>query len=420
MDFNLSNSKLLQKIQPNREQSTKKLSNSEVNAAIQKYFQMTKRKEGNIPNPTISTTQSSKILGQLVTKVSPSLDISVPIKPPTPSGTQSYRPLSEKKPHHRPQQSVGQSKDLILQKLQTTLFQKPKTQSHQTTPKCNGEESVSVSRYFESSKKLKGESQEYYLTRVKNAFSRPLMDDYFSRMYREHFYQTYQGIQVASYLQPVYPNDLQNKQVHLKQKECYKNKITIVFDLDETLVHCNENLAIPSDVIFTIQVSPQEKIKAGINVRPGAVKLLELLVKDFELIVFTASHPCYAQKVIEYLDPQKTLFSHSLYRDNCIMTTGGMYTKDLRIFNRSLSQLVLVDNASYSYAWQLDNGIPIIPFYDNKEDRELELLLKYLKGMQNCKDVREYNRNHLRLQYFQDPSGPGLVFERLFQQKMQI
>lgn len=33
------------------------------------------------------------------------------------------------------------------------------------------------------------------------------------------------------------------------------------------------------------------------------------------------------------------------------MTTGGMYTKDLRIFDRPLSRLVLIDNASYSYAW---------------------------------------------------------------------
>ena len=56
------------------------------------------------------------------------------------------------------------------------------------------------------------------------------------------------------------------------------------------------------------------------------------------------------------------------------MTTGGMYTKDLRIFDRPLSQLVLIDNAAYSYAWQVDNGIPIIPFYDHKDDRELEAL----------------------------------------------
>ncbi|CAD8210157.1 unnamed protein product [Paramecium pentaurelia] len=420
MDFNISNCNLLQKNQPNHQSSPKKLSNSEVNAAIQKYFQIVKRKEGKNPNPIISNAQSSKILGQLVTKVSPSLDIHVPIKPPTPLGTQSSRPSSEKKVYHRPQQSVGQSKDLNQYKLLTTLFQKPKTQSQQVTPKCSGKGSVSVNKYFQSTKKLQGEFQQYYLTRVKNAFSKPLRDDYFSRMYREHFLQTYQGIYITQYLQPVDPNDLQNKQVHLKQKECYTNKITIVFDLDETLVHCNESIAMPSDIILSIQVSPQEKVKAGINIRPGAVKLLELLVNDFELIVFTASHPCYAQKVIEYLDPQKKLFSHSLYRDNCIMTTGGMYTKDLRIIDRSLSQLVLVDNASYSFGWQLDNGIPIIPFYDNKEDRELESLLKYLKGMQGCKDVREYNRNHLKFQFFQDPSGPGLVFEKLFEQKMEI
>ena len=34
------------------------------------------------------------------------------------------------------------------------------------------------------------------------------------------------------------------------------DKITIVFDLDETLVHCNESLVIPSDLILSIQVSP--------------------------------------------------------------------------------------------------------------------------------------------------------------------
>jgi CTD small phosphatase-like protein 2 len=30
--------------------------------------------------------------------------------------------------------------------------------------------------------------------------------------------------------------------------------------------------------------------------------------------------------------------------------------------------MVLVDNAAYSYIFQLDNGIPIIPFYDSKSD----------------------------------------------------
>ena len=40
-----------------------------------------------------------------------------------------------------------------------------------------------------------------------------------------------------------------------------------------------------------------------------------------------------------------------------------MYIKDLRVINRKENEMVLIDNAAYSYAFQLDNGIPIIPYY---------------------------------------------------------
>jgi CTD small phosphatase-like protein 2 len=45
-----------------------------------------------------------------------------------------------------------------------------------------------------------------------------------------------------------------------------------------------------------------------------------------------------------------------------------MYIKDLRVINRDLKDLVLVDNAAYSYAFQLDNGIPILPYYHGSQD----------------------------------------------------
>ncbi len=37
------------------------------------------------------------------------------------------------------------------------------------------------------------------------------------------------------------------------------DKKTIVFDLDETLIHCNENTRIPSDVVLAIKF-PQGEI----------------------------------------------------------------------------------------------------------------------------------------------------------------
>lgn len=46
-----------------------------------------------------------------------------------------------------------------------------------------------------------------------------------------------------------------------------------------------------------------------------------------------------------------------------------MYIKDLRVItNRSLANMVLVDNAPYSYYFQIDNGIPIVSYYNDKSD----------------------------------------------------
>ena len=67
---------------------------------------------------------------------------------------------------------------------------------------------------------------------------------------------------------------------------------------------------------------------------------------------------------------------------------GGTYVKDLRVINRDLSQMVLVDNAAYSYAFQLDNGIPILPYYHGKNDFELKALQQFIESMIFAKDVR--------------------------------
>lgn len=109
--------------------------------------------------------------------------------------------------------------------------------------------------------------------------------------------------------------------------------------------------------------------KAGINVRPFTIETLKDLSKQFEIIVFTASHSCYAAKVLEFLDPDNSFIHHRLYREQCITSEEGVHIKDLRVIeDRDLKDIVLVDNAAYSFGYQIDNGIPVIPFYDNKSD----------------------------------------------------
>lgn len=49
---------------------------------------------------------------------------------------------------------------------------------------------------------------------------------------------------------------------------------------------------------------------------------------------------------------------------------------------------------------QLDNGIPIIPFYDNKKDREMLNLEGYLMQYLN-QDIRDLNRKTFKLHLYQ-------------------
>ena len=73
-----------------------------------------------------------------------------------------------------------------------------------------------------------------------------------------------------------------------------------------------------------------------------------------------------------------------------------MYVKDLSLINRDLKDMVLVDNAAYSYVLQLSNGIPILPFYDGK-DYELSALESYLDKIYEAEDVRDVNREYFQL-----------------------
>lgn len=98
--------------------------------------------------------------------------------------------------------------------------------------------------------------------------------------------------------------------------------------------------------------------------------MLKRLSQHFDVIIFTASTQAYADQIIDHIDPQRVV-QHRLYRESCSFVKSQIFVKDLRVFGRKLSNIVLVDNAPYSYMMQLDNAIPIIPYYRGKEDDEL-------------------------------------------------
>ena len=52
-----------------------------------------------------------------------------------------------------------------------------------------------------------------------------------------------------------------------------------------------------------------------------------------------------------------------------------------------MEDMVIIDNAVYSFGFQLENGIPIIPYYEGEDDEELYHLIPYLDILADCDDV---------------------------------
>lgn len=251
---------------------------------------------------------------------------------------------------------------------------------------CNG--TVSNQEKNSNSEKNDFLFCSYYTHDVKKAFSSN-DSSYFTNLYRDHFFQNFQAFKIFKSANSPGFDEVHKRSVILPEidpknypkvnSNCVK---TLIFDLDETLIHCTDSQKKVGEVYLPIVFPTGEKINAGINIRPYAKYALEELSKYYQLVVFTASHSCYANKVIDYLDPTKKLICKRLFRENCIFLPQGVFTKDLRIFaNRKPSDLILVDNSPHTYVFNRTNGVPCIPFYDNYNDKELYKLTHFLKNV---------------------------------------
>lgn len=118
----------------------------------------------------------------------------------------------------------------------------------------------------------------------------------------------------------------------------------------------------------------------------------------YELIIFTASTAPYAKAVVSHIDPERKFINFILTREHCMETKNGFFIKDLRILkNRDLKDIIIVDNLVHSFGFQIENGVPILEFLDDKNDQELRYLADYLLRGHHISDIRDYNREKLRL-----------------------
>jgi len=122
--------------------------------------------------------------------------------------------------------------------------------------------------------------------------------------------------------------------------------------------------------------------------------------RKFELVVFTSARQDYAERVINILDPQNTLIKYALFRQSCVPYKGICMKEFGVISNRNIEDMIMVDNAIFSFALNLENGIPIKPYFEGRDDRELKFLADMLDRLQPYEDTRNFIQNQLKLSSF--------------------
>lgn len=163
-------------------------------------------------------------------------------------------------------------------------------------------------------------------------------------------------------------------------------RTTLVLDLDETLVHSTLEPCEDSDFTFPVHFNLREHT-IYVRCRPYLKEFLETVASMFEIIIFTASQSIYAEQLLNILDPKRRLFRHRVYRESCLFVEGN-YLKDLSVLGRDLARVVIVDNSPQAFGFQLDNGVPIESWFDDRSDRELLTLLPFLQSLVGVEDVR--------------------------------
>ena len=180
----------------------------------------------------------------------------------------------------------------------------------------------------------------------------------------------------------------------LPKNNCGKK--TLILDLDETLIHSSYK-SFNIDNEFTINICTKKKSDNNVKQqyiiyvikRPYVELFLSVVCEIFEVVIFTASVPIYANLILNEIDVEKKI-KHRLFRDHCIKIDKDKYIKNLYCLGRDLKNVIIIDNNPLSYTLNIENGLPISTWETNQNDNELIKLIPILQylSLKNISDVR--------------------------------
>ncbi|XP_074068798.1 LOW QUALITY PROTEIN: mitochondrial import inner membrane translocase subunit TIM50-like [Macrotis lagotis] len=110
---------------------------------------------------------------------------------------------------------------------------------------------------------------------------------------------------------------------------------------------------------------------------PGIQTLFQQLAPLYEIVIFTSDTGMTAFPLIDSVDPHGFI-SYRLFQDaTCYM--DGHHIKDISCLNRDPARVAVVDCKKEAFRLQPNNGVVLLPWDGNSDDRTLLDLSAFLK-----------------------------------------
>ncbi|KAF0927191.1 hypothetical protein E2562_030995 [Oryza meyeriana var. granulata] len=173
---------------------------------------------------------------------------------------------------------------------------------------------------------------------------------------------------------------------NLPKSPAPRKNVTLVLDLDETLIHSSTIDCDGADFSFPMYHGTKEHI-VYVKKRPHVDTFLQKVSEMFKVVIFTASLSSYANRLLDILDPENQLISQRFFRESCVPLDGS-YIKDLTYIVTDLAKVAIIDNSPEVFQLQEENGIPIKSWTSDRTDHSLFELIPFLEALAVADDVR--------------------------------
>ena len=174
----------------------------------------------------------------------------------------------------------------------------------------------------------------------------------------------------------------------MEPRDASDQRITLVLDLDETLVRSSFDVNFDADFEAPFNLNGSW-CTARVRKRPFVDEFLVRVAQKFELVIMTAGVQPYASLVLDLLDTSRVLGAR-FYRESCTKTANGLLVKDLSRLNRDLKRTIVVDNSPNAYLWHPEHAIDIVDFVGDPEDDELRTIVNFLDVISDVDDVTQH------------------------------